>query len=70
MTMFSNSTDGDMFTSAWCARCRFAYEGDQLCDEAAAILFGNPPPAFLRRVTPSQENPVGMVCDRFREKTP
>jgi len=63
--MFSNSTEGDMFTGAWCARCRHAYEGDQLCDEAAVILFDLEPPDFLVRVPPSNANPVGVVCERF-----
>jgi hypothetical protein len=67
--MFSNSTEGGMFTAKWCARCRFAFEGRELCDEAAVILFGQDPPTFLRRVEPTAADPTGVVCDRF-EVTP
>lgn len=74
--MFSNGTEGDMFTGAWCAHCRFAYRGDeqisetapQLCDEASPILWDGPPPGFLRRVKPTPRDPTGVVCDRFAEK--
>jgi len=62
--MFSNSTEGTMFTGRWCARCRFAYLGN-LCDEAAMILFGEDPPEFLRRVESTAADPTGVVCDRF-----
>jgi len=58
-----------MFTRAFCERCRFAYEGDQLCDEAAVILFGEDPPDFLVRVPTSRENPIGVVCERFEAGT-
>ncbi len=58
-----------MFTGAWCARCRYAYEGGEFCDEAAVILFGEPPPVFLVRIEPSPENPVGVVCLRLVEKS-
>lgn len=62
--MFSNSTDGEMFTRAYCARCRYAYEGDQFCDEAAGV-FWDDPPEFLVRVPLSDANPVGVECRRF-----
>jgi hypothetical protein len=62
--MFSNSTEGDMFTAQWCGRCRFGVE-DSFCDDAAPILWGDPPPKFLRRVALSEMNPTGVVCDRF-----
>jgi hypothetical protein len=67
--MFSNSTEGDMFTAARCSRCIHAYEGDQLCDEAAVILLGEDPPDFLRRVPLTPANPVGVECDRFERTT-
>jgi len=53
-----------MFTRAFCERCRYAYEGDQFCDEAAGVYW-NDPPDFLVRVPLSRENPVGVVCERF-----
>ncbi len=63
--MFSNSTEGEMFTREWCSNCIHAFDGDQLCDEAAVILSGEEPPAFLVRTTPSRENPVGVTCELF-----
>ena len=66
--MFSNSTDGDLFTGAFCARCRFAYDPggtDELCDEASVILWGEDPPDFLVRVPLSEDNPVGVICTRI-----
>lgn len=56
-----------MFTGAFCARCRFAHEGWDLCDEASVILWGGDPPAFLREVPRSEDNPVGVTCDRFEK---
>lgn len=63
--MFSNSTEGALFTGAWCSRCEYAYEGDQLCEEAAVILFGEDPPDFLVRVEATEDNPVGVECREF-----
>jgi hypothetical protein len=54
-----------MFTGAWCVRCVHAFEGDQFCDEAAVILFGEDPPDFLAKVPMSRSNPVGVECRRF-----
>ena len=67
--MFSTSTEGEMFTGTFCARCAHAYAGDQLCDEAAVIVWGAPAPAFLRRVEMGPTNPVGVTCDRFTVAT-
>jgi hypothetical protein len=63
--MFSNSTEGDMFTRAWCARCVHAYEGYDLCDEAAGMYAGEDPPAFLTYTAATRENPLGVDCGRF-----
>ena len=63
--MFSNSTEGEMFTEQWCQCCRYAYEGNQLCDEASPILFGEDPPDFLVEVQSTRTNPTGVRCTRF-----
>lgn len=62
--MFSNSTEGEMFTDKWCGCCARSYHGS-FCDAAAMILWGDPPPPFLVRVEPTAEDPTGVICRAF-----
>lgn len=65
--MFSNSTEGEMFTSARCERCvhRDREEDNAMCSEALLPLLLGEEPEILRRVPMTRVNPVGVECDKY-----
>lgn len=62
---FSNGAERDAFQFNWCEGCPLAYEGDEMCDEAAIpVLLDEGWPEIFAEVPASSSNPLGVVCTR------
>lgn len=63
---FSNSTDGEIFLSARCNRCkRRNTEDGGMCDEAFFPVMDDQWPPFFERVIVSRHNILGVECNEY-----